>query len=265
MIKAQGFGLTDVGMVREHNEDSFLVDNEASLYIVCDGVGGRNAGEVASQMGVDLIRDHFTKNLGQDSGFIGDVANSLNKATNRLGSAIRLANQVVHESAKSKPTLQGMGSTVVAAYFEDNTLSLAHAGDSRAYLIRDGEITQLTEDHSLVNEQLRSGLITKEQARLSEIKNIITRALGPEPEVNVELAEHELESGDAVLLCSDGLSNMVPDEMLLSTLVEANRIDKACVQLIQIAKDNGGDDNITAVIIHAEKSGIFSFFKKLSV
>lgn len=264
-MKAQGFGLTDVGMVREHNEDSFLVDNEASLYIACDGVGGRNAGEVASQMGVDIIRDHFTKNFGKDSGFIGTVDNSLNQATNRLGSAVRLANQVVHESAKSKPNLQGMGSTVVAAYFDGATLSLAHAGDSRAYLIRNGEISHLTDDHSLVNDQLKAGLITEEQARLSDIKNIITRALGPEPEVNVELAEHELESGDTVLLCSDGLSNMVPDEMLLSTLVEADRMDRACVQLIQIAKDNGGDDNITAVIIHAEKSGIYSFFKKLSV
>ncbi len=264
-MKTQGFGLTDVGMVREHNEDSFLVDNDASLFIVCDGVGGRNAGEIASQMGVDIIRDHFTKNLGQNTGFIGAFDDSFGQATNRLASAIRLANQVVHESAKSKPNLHGMGATVVAVYFDGTTLSLAHAGDSRAYLIREGNITQLTEDHSLVNEQLRSGLITKEQARLSDIKNIITRALGPELDIKVELAEHKLEGRDSILLCSDGLSNMVPDEMLLSKMIAADRIDRACLELIQTAKDNGGDDNITAVIVQTEKSGIFSFFKKLSV
>ncbi len=264
-MKMQGFGLTDVGVVRSHNEDSFFVSNESALYIVCDGVGGRNAGEIASQMGVDIIRDHMTKARGKSNAFIGTFDNALSETTNRLGSAIRLANQVVYEAAKSKPNLQGMGSTVVAAVYEDGTLSLAHAGDSRAYLLRKEKLSQLTDDHSLVNEQLRKGLISKEEARLSEIKNVITRALGPEPEIDVELAQHKVQGGDAYLLCSDGLSNMVPDEMILSTMLNSDRIDRACMNLIELAKDNGGTDNITAVIVHAEKSGIISFFKKLSV
>ena len=264
-MKIQGFGLTDVGVVRAHNEDSFFVDNESALYIVCDGVGGRNAGEIASQMGVDIIRDHMTKARDNKDAFIGTFDDSFSETTNRLASAIRLANQVVHEAARSKPNLQGMGSTVVAAAYEDGILSLAHAGDSRAYLLRKDNLSQLTDDHSLVNEQLRKGLISEEEARLSEVKNVITRALGPEREINVELAEHEVQGGDAFLLCSDGLSNMVPDEMILSTMLKTDRIDRACLKLIEMAKDNGGTDNITAVIVHAEKSGIFSFFNKLSV
>jgi protein phosphatase len=264
-MKIQGFGLTDVGVVRSHNEDSFLVDNDLRLYIVSDGVGGRNAGEVASQMGVDVIKDHMRNAEDVSAPFIGTKNKDLSETTNRLGSAIRLANQIVHESAKSKPNLQGMGATVVAVTFKENTMSLAHAGDSRAYLIRNGEISQLTSDHSLVNEQLQKGLINEEEARLSTIKNVITRALGPEADIKVELAEHEFKGGDAILLCSDGLSNLVPDELLLSTMEDADRIERACVKLIQHAKDNGGDDNITAVIVHTEKSGIFSFFKKLSV
>ncbi len=264
-MKIQGFGLTDVGVVRSHNEDSFYVDNESALYIVCDGVGGRNAGEIASQMGVDIIRDHMTRARGSSDAFIGAFDDSFSETTNRLGSAIRLANQVVYEAARSKPNLQGMGSTVVAAAYEDGILSLAHAGDSRAYLLRKDKLSQLTDDHSLVNEQLRKGLISEEEARLSEIKNVITRALGPERKINVELAEHEVQGGDVFLLCSDGLSNMVPDEMILSTMLETDRIDRACMNLIEMAKDNGGTDNITVVIVHAGKSGIFSFFKKLSV
>jgi protein phosphatase len=261
-MKTQGFGLTDVGAVREHNEDSFAVDNESGLYVVCDGVGGRSAGEVASQMAVDIIKGYMNKTRESDEAFIGEYDKGLSRITNHLGSAIRMANKVVHEASNSKPNLRGMGSTVVAAFVDEGTVSLAHAGDSRAYLIREGTIKQLTDDHSLVNEQLRKGLITKEQARKSEVKNVITRALGPDHDIEADLAEHKLEAGDRLVLCSDGLSNMVPDEDILSIIDSAERIDRACMDLIKLANKNGGDDNITAVIIAAEKSGILDFFKK---
>lgn len=264
-MKTQGFGLTNVGAVREHNEDSFAVDNETGLYVVCDGVGGRSAGEVASQMAVDVIKGYMSSDRDTDDSFLGTYDKTLSKKTNLLGSAVRLANKVVHEASTSKPSLRGMGSTVVAAFVDGNTVSLAHAGDSRAYLLRDGSIRQLTDDHSLVNEQLKKGLITKEQARNSDVKNIITRALGPDPEVEVDLAEQELESGDRIVLCSDGLSNMVRDEDILSIVDSAERIDRACLDMIKLANKNGGDDNITVVIIAAEKNRIFDFFKKRTV
>ena len=264
-MKIEGFGLTDVGSVREHNEDSFLVDNEAALYIVCDGVGGRSAGEVASQMGVDVIRDHMRQYSDSDETFFGKSDDSLSKLTNHLGSAVRLANSVVHEAAASKPSLRGMGSTVVAAAIKDDTASLAHAGDSRAYLIRKGGITQLTDDHSLVEEQLKRGLISQEEARTSSIKNVITRALGPEGDLEVDLAEHELQPDDKLLLCSDGLSNLVPREDMLDIVENTERLDRACASLIKLANDRGGNDNITVVIVHVGSDGILGFFKKLSI
>jgi len=264
-MKAHGFGLTDVGSVRDHNEDSFIVDNEHALYIVCDGVGGRSAGEVASHMGVEIIRDHMHQYRDSLDVFVGEPDDTLSKLSNRLGSAIRLANSIVYESANSKPNLLGMGSTVVALAVEGKTATIAHAGDSRAYLVRGGKVTQLTDDHSLVTEQLQKGLITEAEARTSNIKNVITRALGPEKDINVEIAEHKLEDGDKFVLCSDGLSNLVPREEILSSIVDSDGLDKACANLIKLANERGGDDNITVVIVETGTEGILGFFKKLSV
>jgi protein phosphatase len=263
-IRLRGTGLTDVGITRDHNEDSFHVDNDAGLFVVADGVGGQNAGEVASRMSVEVINTHFTRAREDSVPFVGTPERRFSEATNRLASAIRLANQVVHESSKSNPTLKGMGSTVVAITITDrNRLGIAHAGDSRAYLLRDRGIFQLTNDHSLVAEQLRQGLISAEEAQNSNVKNVITRALGAMPEVEVDIDEQTLEDGDMVLLCSDGLTNMVDDNTILSVILNSASMDDACSRLIKLANDGGGRDNITAVLVAAEKKGLFQSFSKM--
>lgn len=264
-MKLTGYGLTDVGMTREHNEDNFFLDNEKELYIVCDGVGGQNAGEVASKMAVDLINSHFDKAIDDDEPFVGEYDESFLEPTNRLASAIRLANHVVYESARSNAALNGMGSTVVAITRSRNKLCIAHVGDSRLYLLRQGTISQLTDDHSLVMEQLKRGLITEEQAKTSNVKNVITRALGAMEEVDVDLEEIELEQGDKLLMCSDGLSNMVDDDTMLKVVETELETQEACRSLVKLANENGGKDNITVVIAIAEKKGFLSaisnFFK----
>jgi len=263
-IGLRGTGLTDVGVTREHNEDSFHVDNEADLYVVADGVGGQNAGEVASRMSVEVISSHFKKASEENVPFVGAPEKAFSDRTNRLASAIRLANQVVHESSTSNPALKGMGSTIVAVTItEKGNLGIAHAGDSRAYLIRSGGIFQLTNDHSLVAEQVRQGLITAEEAQNSKVKNVITRALGASSEVEVDLDEQPLESGDMVLLCSDGLTNMVDDETILRIIQESSTMEDACSRLIKLANENGGKDNITAVLMTAEKKGLFQKLLKM--
>jgi len=263
-ISLIGTGLTDVGVTRRHNEDSFHVDNEIGLFVVADGVGGQNAGEVASRMSVEVIKTHFRKARDESVPFVGQPDKKMSEATNRLASAIRLANQVVHESSKSNPAMKGMGSTVVAITVTDSgNLAIAHAGDSRAYLLRHGGIFQLTNDHSLVAEQVRQGLISEEEARNSKVKNVITRALGAMEEVDVDMDEQPLEDGDMVLLCSDGLTNMVDDDTIQGIIEASQSMEDACSRLIKLANQNGGKDNITAVLARAEKKGLFQRLRKM--
>jgi protein phosphatase len=263
-IGLRGTGLTDVGITRGHNEDSFHVDNNASLFVVADGVGGQNAGEVASRMSVEVISSHFSKSREDSVPFVGKPEESFSDETNRLASSIRLANQVVHESSRSNPSLKGMGSTAVAVTITGKgMLGIAHAGDSRAYLIRSGGIFQLTNDHSLVAEQVRQGLITEEEAQNSKVKNVITRALGAADEIEVDIDEQPLEDGDMVLLCSDGLTNMVDDETILKIIEDNATMEDACRRLIKLSNDNGGKDNITAVLVTAEKKGLFQRLLKM--
>lgn len=263
-IRLRGTGLTDVGVTRAHNEDSFHVDNESCLFLVADGVGGQNAGEVASRMSVEVISTHFKKALEDNVPFVGESDKAVGEETNRLASAIRLANQVVHESSQSNPSMKGMGTTVVAITLTHNgNLGVAHAGDSRAYLLRHGGIFQLTNDHSLVAEQLRQGLISEEEARNSKVKNVITRALGAMDDVDVDVEEQPMEDGDMILLCSDGLTNMVDDETILSIIEDSQSMEDACSKLIKLANENGGKDNITAVLVAAEKKGLFQKLIKM--
>jgi len=263
-IRLRGTGLTDVGVTRGHNEDSFHVNNKDFLYIVADGVGGQNAGEVASRMAVEVISSHFTKSLEDEIPFVGTPVPELSEQTNLLASAIRLANKVVHESSRGNPALKGMGSTVVAVTITDGgRLSMAHAGDSRAYLIRHGEMFQLTNDHSLVAEQVLQGLITEEEAQKSKVKNVITRALGAMPDIEVDIDEQPLEDGDIVLLCSDGLTNMVDDKTILTIIESSENMDDACSKLIKLANKNGGKDNITALLVVADKTGLFQKLSKM--
>ena len=263
-IRLRGTGLTDVGVARGHNEDSFHVDNDTSLFVVADGVGGQNAGEVASRMAVEIISSHFNKTTEDDVPFVGAPDEALSDETNHLASAIRVANQVIHESSQSNPAMKGMGSTVVGITITgDGLLAVAHAGDSRAYLMRHGGMFQLTNDHSLVAEQVRQGLITEEEAHNSKVKNVITRALGAMPDIEVDLSEQPLEPGDVMLLCSDGLTNMVDDDTILTIVQGSANHDDACSKLIKLANSNGGKDNITAVLVAAEKKGLLETFKKM--
>jgi protein phosphatase len=263
-VRLDSFGLTDRGMRREHNEDSFLVDGERGFFVVCDGVGGLNAGEVASRMAVDMINQYMSRPGVEAEPFVGTYDDRVSDEANRLASAVRLANQAIYESARGNPQLQGMGTTVAAALVRGDRMSIAHAGDSRVYMVRAGAIEQLTDDHSLVQEQVRKGLISQAAARDSNIKNVITRALGIEPAVEIDLDDVALAGGDRIVLCSDGLSTMVEDEAIRETVLRENRPDRACKRLIDLANEGGGKDNITVIVIHVAKTGVLWYLKKIA-
>ena len=240
---------TDPGMVRSHNEDAVRVDAASGLVILADGMGGYNAGEVASGMatallGTELVKCFATKaphTIEPDGRAWAQLA---------LAAEVARANTSIYQSAQSQPQYAGMGTTLVAGVFYDNTLTVAHIGDSRLYRLRDGEFEQITRDHSLLQEQIDSGLITKEQARHSQNRNLVTRALGVDPEVAAELHDHAVKPGDLYLLCSDGLSDMVDDEDIGMTLgMLAANLELCATQLIQMANDNGGRDNVSVIVV----------------
>ena len=242
---------SDVGRKRSANEDSFYADSDLRLFVVADGMGGHAAGEVASRVAVDTIQDfiRFT-NTDKDITWPYEFDESLSMAGNRLKTAIQMAHAKVLETTGSKKELQGMATTVVSILVDGGKAQVAHVGDSRAYLIRNGSLIQLTSDHSWVNEQLRSGAITSQQARNHPYRNIVTRALGGPNPVDVDVVEEEMQDGDIVLLCSDGLNTMLTDEDILE-IVDLNKedIEKACQELINGANQNGGEDNVTAILV----------------
>jgi len=247
---------TDVGLKREHNEDSLCADPKLGLFIVCDGMGGRNAGEIASGLAVEIIQKHMLE--ARQSGalpFIGLMNPKLAPQTNRLASAVRLANQIVNGASQAKPGQSGMGTTVVCALLDGPLLSVAHAGDSRMYLVRGENIHALTSDHSLVAEQVRQGILTEEQAEKSIQKNIVTRALGVEESLQVDLDEIELEKGDLLLLCSDGLTKGVKPWEIMKVLRDEREPQAACDRLIKMANAAGGEDNTTVIVIKVTKVG----------
>ena len=254
-------GKTDQGLVRANNEDNLYLDEKLGLLVVADGMGGHASGETASQLAVNIIRDYFQK----AQAIIGDFDSSYSEVTNKLKSAIHLANIAVFEAAQSSPQLTGMGTTIAAALLNGNKLSIAHIGDSRVYLIRAGNIEQLTDDHSIVNEQVKRDLITKEEAIKSDMKNILTKALGISPDTEPDLNELTVFDGDILLLCSDGLTTMVTDEAILEIISFAENPDAACDSLISAANNNGGKDNITVLMgyIRKEKwySALFKFME----
>lgn len=257
-MKISAAAKTDTGLVRQNNEDHYHADVDLGLFVVADGMGGHASGEVASKMAVDIIRDSVK---GADSGRplqLGVYRSDCSETTNRLGSSIRLANMAIYEASGKNAQLQGMGTTVAAARVDGSRLSIAHVGDSRIYLIRAGNIEQLTDDHSIVSEQVKRELITREEAAQSEMKNILTRALGVRAEVEVDMDEISLAPNDILLLCSDGLTGMVNDETLLSEVTATDDPAEACEQLIRLANRNGGRDNITVVVVHLDnKKGFF--------
>lgn len=256
---------TDTGRVRKNNEDSVSVAEEISLFVLSDGMGGHASGDVASRLTVETIVAHCRAAEENPSlELSGYRIPGVSETSNRLASAIRLANLAVNEAAlkhvrtpdSKRP---GMGATVVAAQFVDGRVTVAHVGDSRAYRLRRDAFKQLTEDHSFVAEQVRHGMLTEQEARRSNLQNVLVRALGVEPEVLVDVREEVVLEGDTFLLCSDGLTRELSDIQIAAVLKDANEADEAASSLVDLANQAGGGDNITAVVLHCAPKPVGAF------
>ena len=245
-------GQTDTGRVREHNEDTIATDSDVGLLVLADGMGGYNAGEVASGIAVKTITNLVREGLlREDLGSI-DRSTGLTRPSIVLRDAITRANKIIYQTARSQAECEGMGTTVVAALFYDNRISIAHVGDSRLYRQRGSQIAQVTMDHSLLQELVDRGFYSPEEAQRAANKNYVTRALGVEPQVEVEVQEHPVDKGDVYILCSDGLSDMVEDEDIRLTISTFGaNLDTVAKQLIQLANENGGRDNVSVVLAQA--------------
>lgn len=240
---------TDPGMVRSHNEDSVFGNPHGGLVVLADGMGGYNAGEVASGMTTTVLSTELEAAFATRSPDDEEV-DGLSYAHSAILSRVAQTNSAIFNAAESQPQYAGMGTTLVLALFHDNKVTVAHIGDSRLYRLRDGELAQLTKDHSLLQEQIDAGMITVEDARHSQNKNLVTRALGVDPEVETEIHDHDALPGDIFLLCSDGLNDMVEDEETAMTLqVLGANLELAATQLIQMANDNGGRDNVSVILV----------------
>ncbi|MCM2267644.1 MAG: Stp1/IreP family PP2C-type Ser/Thr phosphatase [Elusimicrobiales bacterium] len=246
-FKLEFSAASDKGKVRNNNEDSFLLDQGLELAIVADGMGGHKSGEVASQLAVKVTRDKYDsmKSTGMKPSQYNE---KFCLEANQLGFAVQLANSVIYEAGNSGPENKGMGTTLSAALLNKTRLCIAHIGDSRIYMLRGGVLQQLTEDHSLVMDHVRKGLLTREQAETSPLQNILTRALGAQKAPAVDLVEVALEEGDRLLLCTDGLFKAVKEAELVETLKAQSDNQKACDALVTAANANGGPDNITVAI-----------------
>jgi serine/threonine protein phosphatase PrpC len=250
LVQIASSGLTDVGRVRTNNEDSFRVVEPLSLFILSDGMGGEAHGEIASAMAVETIAEYAAQ-PEHDSGAIlhGDEPNNnWSPKTKRLKNAIHLANLKIYQSAQKNPEQRGMGATVTVVWVDSEKLSIAHVGDSRAYLLRSGTLQQLTNDHSLVAEQVRRGLITPQQAEESEMQSVLLRALGAHPDVEVDVDEVAVLPNDVLLLCSDGLTRMVTEPEIAGSLQAETNPASAAQKLIELANERGGLDNITVIV-----------------
>jgi PPM family protein phosphatase len=245
-------GKTDTGRVREHNEDTIASDVDVGLLVLADGMGGYNAGEVASGIAVKTITNLVREGLAREDLASIDRSTGLTRPSIVLRDAITRANKIIYQTARSQAECEGMGTTVVAALFYDNRISIAHVGDSRLYRQRGSEIAQVTMDHSLLQELVDRGFYSPEEAQRAANKNYVTRALGVEPQVEVEVQEQPVDKGDVFILCSDGLSDMVEDEDIRLTISTFGaNLDTVAKQLIQLANENGGRDNVSVVLAQA--------------
>ena len=250
MIEA--FGATDVGRRRKLNEDNFLLDDKSGLYAVCDGMGGHNAGEIASKMSIETIAAFIQKSGGDEKDITWPygLETELSFEGNRLKTAIRLANKRVFKAADNREDYTGMGTTVVAALASGNLLTIGSAGDSRCYLVRDGTLTQLTRDDSWVSAAWAEGILTPEEIERHPLKNVITKAVGAKDNIDIDIVEHRLEPGDLAMLCSDGLHGMVNDQEITRILGTGTPpLEEASAQLIEAANEAGGRDNVTVVLL----------------
>jgi serine/threonine protein phosphatase PrpC len=247
----EAYGQTDVGRRRKLNEDNFLVDPEPNLYAVCDGMGGHNAGEVASKMAIETLaafieKSHKEKEITWPYGL--DV--NLSYDGNRLKTAIKLANKKVFRAADNREDYTGMGTTAVAALVSGNVMTIGSAGDSRCYLLRVGKLTQLTRDDSWVSAALGEGILNTDEVERHPLRNVITKAVGAKDSIELEVVEHKLEHGDVALLCSDGLHAMISDEQIHQVLTPfPPTLQDAARKLIDAANEAGGKDNVTVVLL----------------
>jgi protein phosphatase len=245
---------THTGMVRAHNEDAIGTDATIGLAVLADGMGGYNAGEVASGIAVALISKEARESLARAPAHERDRSSGELMAARVLRTVAARANSSIFQAASSQPQYAGMGTTLVAVLLADNQITVAHVGDSRLYRLRGDALEQLTRDHSLLQEQIDSGMITKEMARRSQNKNLVTRAVGIEAQVETEIHTYDAAEGDIFLLCSDGLNDMVEDEDILLTLTSLkSNLPLAANQLVQMANDNGGRDNVSVILIRVRK------------
>ena len=252
-MEVKAYGLTHVGRQRQHNEDSFLVADEAKLFLVADGMGGHAAGEIASRIAVDSISEFILHTKEDDGTWPHAYDEHYKRSTNRLMAAVRMANTRVLEAMRKDARLRGMGTTVVACLADDDTMSVAHVGDSRAYLIRDDQLSRITNDHSWVFEQVQAGMLTEAEAEKHPLRNVITRALGGALRSTPTPRRSTAKPGDVYLLCSDGLTGMVPeDEILRVVTANDDDLEKACQELIDTANERGGLDNVTAILVKTE-------------
>jgi protein phosphatase len=238
-LKIIADGITDIGKVKQANQDKICLFHQWNVFVVADGMGGHAGGGVASGIAVDTIHTYFTEN--RDSNLL---------PSERLLSAIRESSLEIAGKGASDKKYLGMGTTIVAMLIDRVTANVAHVGDSRAYIIRDAGIRQITSDHSLVNQYIGNGLITKEQAKRHPLKNVLTRALGMSRNIDVDITSLQIKAGDIFILCSDGLTNMIEDEDILNTVISCgDDIPLACRSLVDLANNKGGEDNISVVIV----------------
>jgi PPM family protein phosphatase len=249
--KISSVALTDTGKIRDHNEDMIGAEGDIGLFVLADGMGGYNAGEVASGIAVKTITNLVRDAVGREDLTAPDPATGLSRPSIILRDAIHRANKIIYHTSKTQPQCEGMGTTVVACIFYDNKISMAHVGDSRLYRLRDNRFEQMTLDHSLLQELVDRGFYSQEEAQRATNKNYVTRALGVEQTVEVEINEQPVHKSDYYVLCSDGLSDMIEDEDIHLTIstFSAN-LDTVAKQLIQLSNDNGGRDNISVIMTH---------------
>jgi serine/threonine protein phosphatase PrpC len=249
--KLRVVGLTDTGKVREHNEDTIAGDADLGLLVLADGMGGYKAGEVASGLAVKTIVTMVREHLEREDLQNVDAGSGLSRTSIILRDAIHRANKIIYQTAHTQAQCEGMGTTVVAALFFNNRVTIAHVGDSRLYRAHGEKFERITMDHSLLQELVDRGLYSAEEAQRAANKNYVTRALGVEPSVDVEIREIPVEKGQIFILCSDGLSDMIEDDDIHLTInTFSDNLDTVAKQLIQLANDNGGRDNISVLMAH---------------
>lgn len=234
----QAYAKTNVGLVRSNNEDDFYINQDAGIIVIADGMGGHASGEVASKMAVDIISNVFEKSYLQTGKYSAYV----------LDEAIQQANKMIYLEAKTHPQHRGMGTTIAAVCLHDNQIRIAHVGDSRVYLFRSGNLKQLTNDHTIVAEQVRQGLLSKKDGEKSDLRNFLTMVAGQHEQINIDISERSVMDNDVILLCTDGLYEMVEHRVIRAILSQTKTdLDRTCNDLIEMAILRGGRDNITVI------------------